>query len=119
MDEKVIPKVPKIYRMNDFDTVIAYSKDRAVEFYFNEDGVDGSIEEIRKECKREHDLNAKFWYMMGDKKLVEKIYSLGEYDEIIVGRFAGELSIEISFKEAIEKYLDSFDIPGIICSTEY
>ena len=113
-------KKPKIYRMNDFDTVIAWNKKQAIEHYFYEEYPDDDIETVEKECCLERNLNKGFWWMSNEKEITDKINKLENYgDEIKVGRWACEICFWVTFKEVINKLLDRVDIPGIICSTEY
>ena len=112
-------KKPKIYRMNDQDTVIAYSKKEAVDHYFHEEYPDDDIETVHKDCRLERNLKDGFWWVSSEEEVMEKINNLGAYDEIKVGNWAGQISFWVTFKYVIDNLLSKVDIPCIICSTEY
>ena len=109
----------KIYRMNDCDTVIAYSKKEAIEWYFLEYHTDDKREHIRNECTRETGLSQGYWFNLSPKLFLNKIYSLKVGEELRVANWAGDPAYWVTFKYALENLLDRIDIPGIICTTEY
>lgn len=112
-------KKPKIYSMNDCDTVIAYSKKEAVEWYLNNCFSGVEIEDIKNECSRETDLSKGYWFNLTPNKFLDKILSLKHGEELKVSNWAGDPAYWVTFKYAIENLLDKIDIPGIICTTEY
>lgn len=112
-------KKPKIYRMNDCDTVIAYSKKEAVGWYCNEYHSKFELKSINCECTRETDLSKGFWFNLSDKRFLDKIMSLKNGEELRVSRWADDPAYWVTFKHALENLLDRIDIPGIICTTEY
>lgn len=114
-------KKPKIYSMNDCDTVIAYSKKEAVEWYCNKYVYMSKTdcEYVRNECTREADLSKGYWFNLSPKQVLDKIMSLEHCEELKVSMWAGDPAYWVTFKYAIENLLGRIDIPGIICTTEY
>lgn len=112
-------KRPKIYSMNDCDTVIAYSKKEAVCWYSYKYHAGDKYEDIRNECIRETDLSKGYWFNLPPKQVLDKIMSLKHGEELKVSMWAGDPAYWVTFKYAIENLLDRIDIPGIICTTEY
>ena len=113
---------PKIYRMNDFDTVIAYSKREAINWYFENSETGDSKEEIAIECERETDLTEGYWWNCHyPEDLWERANKLNEYkqEEIRVSKWAGDPAYWVTFQYVIDNLLDKLEIPGIICTTEY
>lgn len=111
---------PKIYRMNDCDTLIAYSKKEAVDWYFKEWNSTDTKEEIAIECERETDLSKTFWWnCRSPKELWDRVNKLTEEEEIKVSTWAGDPAYLVSFQYVIENLLERLDIPGLICTTEY
>ena len=64
-------KKPKIYRMNEFDTVIACSKKEAVDWYWQEYFSADGRESIREECTREKDLSKGYWFNLSPNKFLD------------------------------------------------
>ncbi len=112
-------KKPKIYSMNDCDTVIAYSKKEAVDWYCNEYHSKFELKSINYEATRETDLSKGYWFNLTPNKFLDKIMSLKHGEELKVSMWAGDPAYWVTFKYAIENLLDRIDIPGIICTTEY
>lgn len=113
-------KKPKIYRMNDFDTVIAYSKKEAVNWYFKEWNSTDSKEEIAIECEQERKLSKTFWWnCRNPEELWDRAMKLNQGEEIKVSTWASDPAYLVSFQYVIENLLERLDIPGLICTTEY
>jgi len=114
-------KIPKIYKMNDFDHVIACSKREAVNWYFEEYDND-TKEEIALECERVTNLSHGFWWNCYDPKaLWDRAMKVSEHkqEEIRVSKWAGDPAYLVTFQYVLDNLLDKLDIPGIICTTEY
>ena len=113
--------VPKIYRMNEFDTVIAYSKRDAVDWYWKEYFSSELRENINEECKRETDLSKGYWWnCCCPEDLWEGVNKLKEYkQEEPRVKWAGDPAYWVTFQYVLDNLLDKLEIPGIICTTEY
>jgi len=113
-------KIPKIYQMNDCDTMIAYSKREAVDYYFAEIDPGDTKEEIALECERMTDLSNEFWWnCFSPKDLWDRAMKLGWDEKLTIEKQEGDPAYKVSFKYVLENFLDKLEIPGIICSTEY
>jgi hypothetical protein len=112
-------KKPKIYRMNEQDTVIAYSKKEAVDWYLTEYFGGDDYKSINEECERETDLSKGYWYNLPPNKFYDKIMSLACDEELRVSKWAGDPAYWVTFEHVLENLLDEIDIPGIICTTEW
>lgn len=113
-------KKPKIYRMGDCDTVIAYSKRDAVNWYFKEGGTCENLADIAIECEREKDLSETFWWNCWEAKdLWDRAIKLKLGEEIKVSTWAGDPAYLVTFQYVLDNLLDRISIPSIICSTEF
>ena len=112
-------KKPKIYRMNEFDIVIAYSKKEAVTWYSIECFSGDDYKSIREECIRETDLSQGYWYNLPPDKLLNKVMNLNGGEELRVSNWAGDPAYWVTFEYVLENLLGEIDIPGIICTTEW
>ena len=113
-------KKAKIYQMNECDSVIAYSKKEAVDWYWEEFFGSNGREEIRAECERVKDLAGNgLWYNQSPDKFMETVMNLKAGEELRICNWSGDPAYWITFEEFLENLIDKVDIPGIICSTEY
>ena len=114
-------KQPKIYRMNDCDTVIAYSKEEAIKYYFEEGNTCESLEWIATECEEEKRLSKGMWFVCSKEDMWERALSLNEHKDkaFRVGQWNCDPAMYVTFQYIIDNLLSKVDIPGTICSTEY
>ncbi len=113
-------KKPKIYRMNDVDTVIARSKKEAIDYYLLEGGTCESRNFIAEECEEEKWLSKGRWFVVSKEDLWKRAESLDEYKDkaFRVGKWYGCPAMYVTFRYVIDNLLSKIDIPCIICSTE-
>ena len=112
-------KKPKIYRMNDVDTVIAYSKKEAIDYYLLEGGTCESRDFIAEECEEEKRLSKGMWLVCNKEDIWERALNLGEHETFKVGKWNCDPAMYVSFRWIIDNFLNHIDIPSVICSTEY
>jgi len=105
----------KIFRMCDEDTVIAYSKEQAVEFYEGLVG-EGCIEP-EEICEIDVETSPEMvWWEVNLEDILDWVIDMGR---VLVGWWGGNLSIEIPIKNAVGDYLKCDPIiPNIFSTTE-
>ena len=101
----------KLYELGP-DIIIAKNKRQAKTFIIKETGID---KEEADDLSEVEDYSQDMWRYLRDMDHLWDLVYL--YETVVVGEFNGEVSVRLTFDEAMDDY--DGDVPGIFCSTEY
>jgi hypothetical protein len=109
----------KIFKMNDFDTVISHlSKEDTNEWYKKEFGLDSDEQSINE--VEELELTNGFWSeCSGIVEIADIIEETKEGKEIKFKKMSNCIFIWTTFQELIELNKSNYNEPFVVCSTEW
>jgi hypothetical protein len=107
------PKGLRVFRMNEYETVVAFTSKQAKEYYAKEfpcqveDGFDDEIADVT-------DNEEKVWWQFSDVEELEK--RIQKWGQLEIGIWGGDLSTLLTFKQVLEIYAGP--VPNLLTTTE-